>query len=265
MKNRILVLTISLFALLFVGSAKAWNGFGHSCAAYIAEQHLTPEAKAKCEHYLQHAFVFYASWMDQWRYIDPYKETSAWHVVYVENEKWQLDTSTAKHAEFQTDRIWREMKDYKNLPDSLVRQNLIYLIHMVPDFHCPVHTFFRNKSVAHNDRRYSILNKGKKYSNHTFWDASPGFKRKNWTMERYAKEVDVISPKLAKKYQKGDAIKWANDAIKESNLVYGITPADTEITKLSKGQIAEVHKLSDRMILKGAYRLAYIINDIFKE
>lgn len=262
MKNRIL--TILLFTLLFSGSVKAWNGFGHSCAAYIAEQHLTPEAKAKCEKYLQHSFVFYASWMDQWRYIDPYKETTNWHTIYVENEKWQLEVPRQKSAHYQTERIWKELKNYKNLPDSLVRQNLIYLIHMVPDYHCPVHTFFRSKSV-HMNRRYTILNKGKKYSHHTFWDASPGLKRKNWTMERYAKEVDVISPKLAKKYQKGDAVKWAHDAVKEANLAYDITPADTEITKLSKEQIGEIHKLSDRMILKGAYRLAYIINDIFKE
>ena len=264
MKNKILVLTISLFTLLSAGSVKAWNGFGHSCAAYIAEQHLTPEAKAKCEAYLQHSFVFYASWMDQWRYIDPYKETSDWHTIYVENEKWQLEVPRQKSAHNQTERIWKEMKNYKNLPDSLVRQNLIYLIHMVPDYHCPVHTFFRSKS-AHMERRYSILNKGKKYSHHTFWDASPGFQRKKWTMERYAEEVDVISPKLAKKYQKGDAVKWAHEAVKESNLAFDIIPINTEITELSKEQIAEVHKLADRMILKGAYRLAYIINDIFKE
>ena len=264
MKNKILVLTILLFTLLSTGSVKAWNGFGHSCAAYIAEQHLTPEAKAKCEHYLQHSFVFYASWMDQWRFIDPYKETSAWHTTYVKNDSWTLDTSDKKYAEYQTERIWKEMKDYKNLPDSLVRQNLIYLIHMVPDFHCPVHTFFHSKS-AHMSRRYTVLNKGKKYSHHTFWDASPGFKRGKWSMERYAKEVDILSPKQVKKYQKGNALKWANDAVKEANLVYDITPAETEITKLSKEQIAEIHKLSDRMILKGAYRLAYIINDIFKE
>ena len=62
------VLVAVALVMLFGGqSAKAWNGFGHSCAAYIAEQHLTPEAKAKCEQYLQHSFVFYASWMDQWR------------------------------------------------------------------------------------------------------------------------------------------------------------------------------------------------------
>ena len=260
-------LKISIFALLLalvanMQSAKAWNGYGHSCAAYIAEQHLTPEAKAKCEHYLQHSFVFYASWMDQWRFIEPYKETTAWHVIVVD-ENWKLDTSKQKYAEYQTERIWNELKNYKNLPDSLVRQNLIYLIHMVPDYHCPVHTFFRKGT--HTERKYSLLTKGKKFSLHTFWDASPGFKRKGWTMQRYCKEVDVISPKLAKKYQKGTPIKWANDALKQANRVYPITPADTETTKLSKQQVADIHKLTDEMILKGAYRLAHIINDVFKE
>jgi uncharacterized protein YqgV (UPF0045/DUF77 family) len=114
-------------------------------------------------------------------------------------------------------------------------------------------------------RRYTLLNKGKKFSHHTFWDRSPGLKREKWTMERYAKEVDVLSPKQVKKYQKGNALKWANEAVKEAQLVYEITPVGTEITKLTKEQIAEIHKLSDRMILKGAYRLAYIINDVFKE
>ena len=264
MKNKIL--TVLLFALLSMESANAWNGFGHSCAAYIAEQHLTPEAKAKCEHYLQHSFVFYASWMDQWRFIDPNQAATdaTWHAIYVKDDSWQLDTSGKKNAEYQTERIWKELKDYNNLPESLVRQNLIYLIHMVPDFHCPVHTFFHSKS-AHSARRYSIYNKGKKFSKHTFWDRSPGFKREKWTMERYAKEVDVLSPKQVKKYQKGNTLKWASDAVKEANLVYEITPVGTEITELTKEQIAEIHKLSDRMILKGAYRLAYIINDIFKE
>ena len=263
MKTRILTITISLFALLSVGSAKAWNGFGHSCAAYIAEQHLTPEAKAKCEHYLQHSFVFYASWMDQWRYIDPYKETSNWHTIYVENEKWALEVPRTKSAHYQTKRIWDEMKDYKNLPDSLVRQNLIFLIHMVPDYHCPVHTFFRKG--YHTERKYTVKQKGKKFSLHTFWDRSPGFRRTKWTMEKYAREVDIISPKLAKKYQKGNPTKWAQDAVKQANRVYDITPADIEVTKLSKEKTAEIHKLSDEMILKGAYRLAYIVNDIFKE
>ena len=121
-----LLLLVAIVAT--ISTAKGWGGYGHSCAAYIAEQHLTPEAKAKCEHYLQHSFVFYASWMDQWRHIEPFTDSNAWHVIYVD-ENWKLDTSKKKYAEYQSQRIWNELKNYKNLPDSLVRQNLIYLIH----------------------------------------------------------------------------------------------------------------------------------------
>lgn len=255
-----LLLLVAIVAT--IASAKGWGGYGHSCAAYIAEQHLTPEAKAKCEHYLQHSFVFYASWMDQWRHIEPYKESNAWHVIYVD-ENWKLDTSKKKYAEYQSQRIWDELKNYKNLPDSLVRQNLIYLIHMVPDFHCPVHTFF--KKGLHPERKYTLKLKGKSYSLHTFWDRSPNIGRTKWTMERYAKEIDVISPKLQKKYMKGNVAKWANDALKQANRLYAITPEGTEIHRMPKAKLAEVHSLTDEMILKGAYHLAYMINDIFKE
>lgn len=262
MKNRFLIIVSTL--VLFAGSTNvwAWNGYGHSCAAYIAEQHLTPEAKAKCEEYLQHSFVFHASWMDKWRFIGAYKPTTIWHVIRAD-ENWKLDESEKRLAEYHTKRIWEEMKDYKNLPDSLVRQNLIYLIHMVPDFHCPVHVYL--KKGQHPDKRYNLRKAGKKFGLHTFWDRSPGFHREGWTMEKYAEEVDKISPKLAKKYQKGDAITWAKDAVKQAERAYPITPADTEITTIPPKTVKKIHALSDEMILKGAYRLAHIINDIFKE
>lgn len=252
-----------IFAILATTvSVQAWNGFGHSCAAYIAEKHLTPEAKAKCEHYLKHSFVFYASWMDQWRYIEPYNVSNGWHVIFVDSN-WQLDTEDTKRAQHHTARIWNELKNYKNLPDSLVRQNLIYLIHMVPDYHCPVHTFFRKGMFP--ERKYSLRNKGKAAALHTFWDASVGFRRKGWTIERYHKEIDVCSPKQVKRWQNGDAIRWANDAVMQSHRLYDITPADTDISKMSKEQVAEIHNLTDEMILKGGYRLAHIINDVFKK
>ena len=63
----------------------------------------------------------------------------------------------------------------------------------------------------------------------------------------------------------GENAQEAMEAVKQANRVYDITPAGIEVTKLSKEQVAQIHELSDEMILKGAYRLAYIINDIFKE
>jgi hypothetical protein len=64
---------------------------------------------------------------------------------------------------------------------------------------------------------------------------------------------------------KGNVAKWANDALKQANRLYAITPEGTETHRMPKAKLAEVHTLTDEMILKGAYHLAYMINDIFKE
>ena len=144
-----------------ISTAKAWNGYGHSCAAYIAEQHLTPEAKAKCEHYLQHSFVFYASWMDQYRSIEGYTACDLWHSTNIDaNYKVVKGKSTT--GAYHIERIRKEMAGgaYKTMPDSLVKINLQYLIHMIGDHHCPVHVRWNKES--HPQYFYSLKKKGKK-------------------------------------------------------------------------------------------------------
>ena len=82
--------------------AFAWANVGHAVIAHKAEELLSPEVKEKCYHYLHASLAFHASWMDQWRYIDPYKETSNWHTIFVENEKWKLEVPRTKSAHYQT-------------------------------------------------------------------------------------------------------------------------------------------------------------------
>ena len=46
---------------------------------------------------------------------------------------------------------------------------------------------------------------------------------------------------------------------------FAITPADTDIAKLSKEKQAEIHAIADRQAQRAAYRLAAVLNEIFKE
>jgi hypothetical protein len=59
---RKLLLTLSL---TFVSlAASAWGGFEHSVIAYIAMEHLTPEAEKNIRRYLDQPIYEYAEWMD---------------------------------------------------------------------------------------------------------------------------------------------------------------------------------------------------------
>ena len=104
---------------------------------------------------------------------------------------------------------------------------------------------------------------GKELKYHTFWDGSPGFTRKNWTFEKYAAEVDKVTPKQAKKWVKGSLDDWARDIIKQAHRCYKITPEGTDVAKMTNEQKQAVLELSDEMAMKAAYRLAHVLNTIF--
>lgn len=265
--RKILVAVAALVMLVGVQSAKAWGGFGHSAIVYVAEQHLTPEAKAKCRYYLRHTLPYYASWMDQWRTIPEFKSVNNPHSIKAKADGRTIDWggNPKGRAMGHLVNMMAELGNgkYKNLPDSLVRQRLINLVHYLPDLHCPVHVGFPKETYP--QYRYSLLKKGKEFKYHTFWDGSPAYKRKKWTLERYAETVDHVTPKQAKKWVKGTYDDWASDIIRQAHRCYAITPEGTDITKMTKEQQAQVLELADEMAMKAAYRLAFILNTLFKE
>ncbi len=265
--NKRLFLMLAIAAMFATNSVMAWGGFGHGAIAYVAEQHLTPEAKEKCRYYLKHTLPYYASWMDHWRNVKKFKSVNNPHSIKALPDGRNMDWTGKPQGRAMGHLVnaLKELGDgnYKNLPDSIVRQRLINMIHYLPDLHCPVHVKFPNEQFPHY--KYSLYQKGKKFAYHKFWDGSPGYTRKNWTFERYAAEVDHVTPKQAKKWVKGTPDTWARDIIKQAHRCYKITPANTDIAKLTSEQKAEVLKLSDEMALKAAYRLAYVLNTIFAE
>ena len=265
MKSRIFASFLAL-AMLFGGqSAKAWGWFGHGGIVYVAEKHLTPEAKAKCRYYLKHTLPYYASWMDYWRGVGVYRSVNNPHSMKASADGRTLDWGgkPAGRVMGHLENALKELGDgkYKNLPDSVVRQRLINMVHYIPDMHCPVHVGFPKDVYPHY--RYTLRRNGKELKYHTFWDGSPAFTRKNWTFEKYAAEVDKVTPKQAKKWTKGTLDDWARDIIKQAHRSYKITPEGTDVAKMTEEQKQAVLELSDEMAMKAAYRLAYVLNTIF--
>ena len=129
--------------------------------------------------------------------------------------------------------------------------------------HCPVHVGFSRKDYP--EYKYQLTRNGKPYKMHGFWDGSPGFQRKGWTHEKYASVVDVVPEKQIKKIiKKGNLEYWGRDIIKQAHRAYAITPEDKDIAHLTAEEKADVLALADEMAMKAAYRLAYVLNEIFK-
>ena len=260
-KNLILTFAALIVAVTVTTEAHAWANVGHTSIAYIAEQHLTPKAREKCHHYLKHSLAYYASWQDHWRFTDPYKEIHYWHTSKVDADNNPL-YNEGRAADVQIERIRKEMKKYRKMDDSTIIVNLKLLIHMIGDMHCPSHTGYPDQPKY---KSYKFKNKGKSIKFHGFWDGSPSYFHRGWTCEKFHENIDKLSKKEIAKITKGTATDWARVNGIEMREVYELIPRNAELTELPTETHDRMREIVDKQILRGAYRLAHVLNQIFKK
>jgi hypothetical protein len=269
--KKLSILVVALVAIFSTESAKAWQNYNHGAAAYIAEMHLTPEAKKKCHYYLKHTLPYYASWMDAFRGSKVFREINRTHTGKSTADGKAYDFQQGKPTGGVMGHLVSALEElsngkYKNLPDSVVRQRLINMAHYVPDMHCPVHIHFP-ETIYPSQKNMNMVNKGKEISYHGFWDGylARDKRSKNKTYEEVAAMIDVLSEEEIKAIQKGTLEEWSLDIIEMGHRARQITPPGTDISQLTQEQKDEIFKLVSKATLYGGYRLAHILNTIFAE
>lgn len=262
-------LLIAFVALLGIQNASAWHNYAHGSIAYMAEQHLTPEAKAKCAYYLRHTLSHYASWMDSWR-LERFEVVNKGHGVMSMPDGVNVDFKGGDPAGGVIGYLANALAElgdgkYKNLPDSVVRQRLINMAHYVPDMHCPSHVLFP-ESVRPSQKAHQLYEKGKKLGYHRFWDHCLGREgRIKLSYEELAAKVDKVSKKRAAEIQSGSLEDWGRDVVEMAQHSRDIVPMGTDVANMSEERALAVRELVYEAAVKGAYRLAYVINTIFSD
>ena len=74
-----------------------------------------------------------------------------------------------------------------------------------------------------------------------------------------------LSDKEIKKICKGTPYKWAVTSLPNAERTFELTPKDSNIQKYSKKQREEMRRIVDEEAVKAGYRLAYVMNQIFKK
>ena len=278
--RKILFFVVALAATLSVQSAKAWGTPGHAIIGFIAEQHLTPEAKAKCRYYLRHTLAYEASWMDNWRYSKGFEGTAHWHIGYAYPDRQYTGDfrshivkpeSVRKSAAYRINEFHGELRtSYKEMSDSLVANKIRFLLHMLGDMHCPAHVAIPvedkptyEETTVYN--RYRLKHKGGKYSYHAMWDNVTNILAPKWKVTKWIEAVDHYTAKQRAKICRGDANDWLKGITKEVFRSYKMIPRDTDVAHLTEDQKSQLRELTYQQMAYAGYRLAYILNDVFKE
>lgn len=271
MRGAVKILVVALVVLLSAQNLYAWSGRGHAVIGYIADANLTPKAREMCDKYLGGSLSSCASWMDKVRYTKEYHHTARWHSVGVKDGALVPSQLTGSKARYDTPmqqndhgvarlaELVEQLKDYRNLSDSAVMVNLKFIIHIVGDLHCPGHTFFADQSM-----QYRIKNNGKSRAFHSFIDGAYSHFNAGVEYSDFYEQNGRLTKAEKRRLCKDGMESWLRGNFPIYRECYELLPVGCEYNDLTEAQQLRLKEMTNRLYVEAGYRLAYIVNEIFR-
>ena len=268
-------LLLTLFCTVVLATpAFGWGRLGHTTIAKVAENHLTPKAKKQIDKYLDgRSIINYATYPDLFRQthlIDigfdatncPRK--TVWGHSFQANKDGSLYLSERRGNEYvkncllRIDPIIKEFKEnHHNMTDSARVVSLAFIVHIVGDIHCPKHVRYEDEQSS---GQYPIIFRKKEVAFHSYWDYlllssfhGGGFEDLAYLVDRYSKAEQ-------KKMAAGDIFSWAEETAREFRHTVQIKPGQEIDLKTTFKDV----ELAEKQIVRAGYRLAALLNEIFK-
>jgi hypothetical protein len=240
--------------------ALAWGPKGHDTVAYIAEKHLSKKALKKVTAVLEgHSLVYVANWLDNASHTDEYAYTKTWHYVNVDPEEGTYAESkkdSAGDAVVAINTLVENLKSGELTPEE-ERVQLMMLIHIVGDIHCPMHAG-RKSDRGGNGTKVKYFGSQKKL--HSVWDSEIVESAHRWGYSEWQEQVDRATPKQVQAMMQGTPNDWIEETVVLANDIY---ENSTTGTNLSYDYVAQYTPIIEEQFLKGGIRLAKLLEEIY--
>ena len=260
-------IVIAALALLFaVNSAEAYNTFAHQSIAALADRYLTDNAKTEVKAILKTDIVKASTWLNTLRKNPEYAATKEWHYTTL-NAEGKSTTMDENDGVVVLEKAIGVLRNRANESDSLVQASLRTVIHLVADLHCLSH--IRIEGVeATKGFTYVTWNEltGKRSKNgkgswFRLWESHFSNRYTIFTPDYYADDVDIFAKEKKSEYEKGTPRFWVEnggeDVLRALEHFNNGEPVPAQVTNS--------HEYNHtRCMAKAAYRLAALLNDIFK-
>lgn len=258
---------ILMVAILLPQFAMGWGRLGHRTIAEIAERNLTPKAKANIEKYTGGTPLWkYSLWVDEMRNHPDYKKPLyGLHASIADSDctSPQIVRDRYRDGKDGVTAMYtfrEQLKNYKELPDSVVLYAIKCITHIIADFNCPSHVRYVDNA---NKGDYPAIFNGKRVGVHRFWDTwLIESLQKDRNPQHYADRLNVLSKKEIKKITKGWAQEWFEDAARSCRpMLYWVD--NRKIEKLDQKFIDKATPLVESQLQKAGYQMAEALNTIF--
>jgi hypothetical protein len=240
----------------------AWGTNGHRISGQIAENHLTPKARAAIRAILGESVAMASNWADFIKSDTSYNYLYDWHFVdfdrpysYPEMVEF-LEHDNAVDAYTKVKFLIAELKK-KNLPKQ---QKLLYLrvlIHVVEDIHQPFHTG-HTQDKGGNSIKLTWF--GENTNLHSIWDSKlVDYQQLSYT--EYVAAIDQSTAAQRAKWQKAPLTMW----IFESHQLAEKGYAELQGKDIKSAYVYNFNHIAEvnQRLLIGGVRLAGLLNELF--
>lgn len=247
-------------ALITAVQAFAWGQKGHDVTAYIAEQHLTPAAKAAVDSILEgKSMVYWANWLDNASHQREMAYTKTWHYKNID-EGVRYEEAPANPAGDAVTALKAQIETLTDPNSTFEQKNLAMkiLIHVAGDIHMPLHM---GHATDLGGNRIKVKYFGRDTNLHSVWDTPLPESAHNWSYTEWQNQIDRVTPEEEAIITSGTIDDWAKQSV---NIAADVYRYFADKTNISYDEVACWTPVVERQFLYGGLRLASILNSIYK-
>ena len=268
------IFTLCIVAMFAVSSAYGWGRREHAVVAKIAENHLTPKAKQCLYEYMhRRSLVYYASYADDyqpinidlgWQPSNDKRIVSFPHTFTVDDnckpiEGLRQGDKYVKNCIHFIEQWASELKStHAKMNDSVRMTHIAMIVHAMGDMHCPGHVFFAEQ------KQYEMTVYGETVRYHGYNDKSFDRFHKGKSAAQFRDKYCRLTKDEIKALCEGDMESWiyGNESmLRETYKLLSPTIDYKELPEQNKFRLKEI---TDQLHRDAGYRLAHVINQIFK-
>ena len=243
-----IILTLSLLVMTL--SAGAWNNLTFATIASLASKHLSTEAARATKQVLGDDLA-----------VQKIAEQPL--LLFNVDENYAPIGGENDALVVAKECVARLEKNKKDGEAIVLLGKAIADMHNVVNIRIKGHEFSnKDFKVSRWNNRIGRMARYTKCGWHFLWNNYYSGRHRILTPELYAEDTDIYSGARRGDYMKGDLDSWAADMAKECRAVYSRDLVDEQVFR--QEEINEFEFIHDRLMAKAAYRLAAVLNEIYK-
>lgn len=275
---------IFITLLFLTTQAMAWDSTGHRLISYIAYQNLMPAAKARVNRLTDlgeekkypplQRFLYASVWPDMIRQ-QAVTAFNSWHYINLPIQVGQVKIHLPAHENV----VWAINQASLTLQSqkSTFSEKSIalrFVLHFAEDVHQPLHAatrFSRRFPEGDSGGGLYLIRSAHAKNLHQLWDQGAGlFQLPHQAYPLKTKAVETLARQIMWQYPKTELETaafdlnpkdWANQSYQIAKDFVYTTPYDA---KPNETYLNQAQQVSARQIALAGYRLANLLNEIFK-